>query len=174
MEQILEMITNYGLETVVIALLVNLLTGFSKMPIKAWASKLNDSTKVTRYIVFLPIIFGFLLSFLYANYIKGVFNFDREFITMWLTASSLSLTFYAIFEKLFPSKKKILNDCEIKTSEKILDNITQLVERVAMKETSVVDNTDNAIGDIEEPTEEIKDNKIVLRGNINAGAKTKR
>lgn len=33
MEQILGMITTYGLETVVIALLVNLLTGLVKMPI---------------------------------------------------------------------------------------------------------------------------------------------
>lgn len=62
MEQILEMVTTYGLETVVIALLVNLLTGLVKMPIKAWANKLKDYTKVKRFIVFLPIGFGFLLS----------------------------------------------------------------------------------------------------------------
>ena len=35
MEQILEMITTYGLETVLIALLVNVLTGLVKMPIKS-------------------------------------------------------------------------------------------------------------------------------------------
>ena len=111
MEQILEMRTNYGMETVLSALLVNVLTGLVKMPIKSLANKLNDYTKVTRFIVFLPIGFGFLLSFLYARFMVGVFNFDRAFITMWLTSSSLSLTFYAIFEKLFPSKKKALCDC---------------------------------------------------------------
>ena len=107
----------------VIALLVNILTGLVKLPIKALADKLNDYTKVTRFIVFLPIGFGFLLSFLYVKYMVGTFSFNRAFATMWLTASSLSLTFYAIFEKLFPSKKKLLSDCEIKTSETILANI---------------------------------------------------
>ena len=65
MEQILEMIRIYGLETVVIALLVNIFTGIAKMPIKSLASKLKDYTKVTRFIVFLPVLFGFLFSFLY-------------------------------------------------------------------------------------------------------------
>lgn len=120
MEQILEMIRTYGLETVVIALLVNIFTGIAKMPIKSLASKLKDYTKVTRFIVFLPVLFGFLFSFLYVRLIVGEFNFDREFVTMWLTSSSLSLTFYAILEKLFPSKKKVLSECEIKTSEAIL------------------------------------------------------
>ena len=55
MEQILEMITTYGLETVAIALIINVLTGFVKMPIKSLANKLKDYTKVTRFIVFLPV-----------------------------------------------------------------------------------------------------------------------
>ena len=38
MEQILEMITTYGLETVAIALIINVLTGFVKMPIKSLLS----------------------------------------------------------------------------------------------------------------------------------------
>jgi len=46
MEQILEMITTYGLETVAIALIINVLTGFVKMPIKSLANKLKDYTKI--------------------------------------------------------------------------------------------------------------------------------
>ena len=167
MEQILEMITTYGLETVLIALLVNVLTGLVKMPIKSLANKLNDYTKVTRFIVFLPIGFGFLLSFLYARFMVGVFNFDRAFITMWLTSSSLSLTFYAIFEKLFPSKKKALSDCEIKTSETILTNIRQLVEQFLPKE-AIEETPNEVVAELEEPAvEEVKDNKIILRGKAN-------
>lgn len=167
MEQILEMIKTYGLETVLIALIVNIFTGLAKMPIKYLASKLKDYTRVTRFVVFLPILFGFLFSFLYVRFIEGTFNFDREFITMWLTSSSLSLTFYAIFEKLFPSKKKILSDCEIKTSESILETIKQLVENTLQGD---VENHDLkkivAINKIEK--EEVMDNKIVLRGRGNA------
>lgn len=174
MEQILEMITTYGLETVLIALLVNVLTGLVKMPIKSLANKLNDYTKVTRFIVFLPIGFGFLLSFLYAKFIIGAFNFDRAFITMWLTSSSLSLTFYAIFEKLFPSKKKALSDCEIKTSETILKNIRQLVEQFLPKE-AVEETSNEVVAEIEETAvEEIKENKIILRGKANAEVNVER
>ena len=168
MEQILEMITTYGLETVLIALLVNMLTGLVKMPIKSLANKLNDYTKATRFIVFLPIGFGFLLSFLYARFMIGVFNFDRAFITMWLTSSSLSLTFYAIFEKLFPSREKTLSDCEIKTSETILTNIRQLVEQFLPKD-DVRETPNEEVAEIEETVaEEVKDNKIILRGKANA------
>ena len=174
MEQILEMITSYGLETVLIALLVNVLTGLVKMPIKTLANKLSDYTKVTRFIVFLPIGFGFLLSFLYARFIVGVFNFDRAFITMWLTSSSLSLTFYAIFEKLFPSEKKALSDCEIKTSETILKNIRQLVEQFLPKD-DVEETPNEETAEIEEPVaEEVKDNKIILRGKANAEVNVER
>ena len=174
MEQILEMITTYGLETVLIALLVNVLTGLVKMPIKSLANKLNDYTKVTRFIVFLPIGFGFLLSFLYANFIIGAFDFDRAFITMWLTSSSLSLTFYAIFEKLFPSKKKALSDCEIKTSETILTNIRQLVEQFLPKK-DIEETPNEETTEIEEPVaEEVKDNKIILRGKANAEVNVER
>ena len=174
MEQILEMITTYGLETVLISLLVNVLTGLVKMPIKSLANKLNDYTKVTRFIVFLPIGFGFLLSFLYARFMVGVFNFDRAFITMWLTSSSLSLTFYAIFEKLFPSKKKALSDCEIKTSETILTNIRQLVEQFLPKE-DVKGIPNEEVAEIEEPVaEKAKDNKIILRGKANAEVNVER
>ena len=135
-EKIIQLITQYGLESVVIGLIINFLTGIIKLPIKALASKLKDSTKVTRFIVFLPIALGFLIAFLYSKFIKGDYQFNREFATLWLTSSSLSLTFYAIFEKIFPSKKKLLNNCEIETGEKILQSVTQLVDNYLGKETN--------------------------------------
>lgn len=171
MEQILEMIRTYGLETVVIALLVNIFTGIAKMPIKSLASKLKDYTQITKFIVFLPILFGFLFSFLYMKFIVGKFNFDREFVTMWLTSSSLSLTFYAIFEKLFPSKKKVLSECEIKTSETILESIKQLIESTLQNDAENCDlkqSAENSKGVVEK---EVKDNKIILRGRGNADIK---
>ena len=166
MEQILEIINTYGLETVVIALAVNICTGLIKMPIKALARKLRDYTKVTRLIVFIPIILGFLFSFCYEKYIQNSYIFDRAFITLWLTSSSLSLTFYAIFEKLFPSKKKLLTESEIKTSETILENIKQLIEGILSKEDEI--KTDLKERNNNENTEKIQKNKIILRGNKSA------
>lgn len=174
MEQILEMITTYGLETVIIAVLINVSTGLAKMPIKSLASKLKDYTRVTRFIVFLPILFGFLFSFVYERFIVGAFNFDREFITMWLTSSSLSLTFCAIFEKIFPSKKKILSDCEIKTSETILENIKQLLEKTLQNDVIKGDLKETSTESKCVAGEKVEDNKIILRGRGNANVDIKK
>ena len=57
-EYIIELIKTYGIEPVLLALLINILTGLIKIPIKKLADKLKDSSKVTRFIVFLPIFFN--------------------------------------------------------------------------------------------------------------------
>lgn len=174
MEQILEMIRTYGLETVVIALLVNIFTGIAKIPIKSLASKLKDYTKVTRFIVFFPVLFGFLFSFLYVRFIVGEFNFDREFVTMWLASSSLSLTFYAIFEKMFPSKKKVLSECEIKTSETILESIKRLIEDTLQNDAENHNLEQSAEISKSVAEEKVKENKIILRGRGNAEVDVKK
>ena len=51
MEEIMEAIGQYGLETVLTALLINILTGLIKIPLKKWAERLEDSSKATRFIV---------------------------------------------------------------------------------------------------------------------------
>lgn len=152
MEEILDIIARYGLETVIIALIINVVTGIVKLPIKAWAKRFEDRTKITRYIVFLPIVVGLLITWLYAKFIKGSFAFDTTFTTLWLTASSLSLTFYAIYEKIFPSRKKLLQSNEIKTSEALLEKIKTLIETVGIakenkqeKETVDVNTTETNI-----------------------------
>lgn len=149
MEQIIEIITKYGLETVIIALIINLLTGLIKMPIKALASRAKESSKITRFIVFLPILLGFGITYCYFQFILKSFAFDRVFITQWITSSSLSLTFYAIFEKIFPKRKKILTSKEIEESEKAIEEVSEIVETI-MSETEVK-----------------TPKKIILRGNKN-------
>lgn len=163
MEQILELVKDYGLETVVIALLVNLVVGVVKMPIKVLAGKLKDYTKITRFIVFLPLIFGFLFSFCYAYFIQQAYSFNKEFVTLWLTSSSLSLTFYAIFEKIFPSRKKILSEAEIKASETILEKIKQFIDPALL-------NTEEQAskGKVQQERKEENINKIILRGYSDA------
>lgn len=166
MEQILELINLYGLETVVIALMINIGTGLVKIPIKALASRLKDYTKITRFIVFVPIILGYMMSFIYFKYIESAYMFNCAFVRLWLTSSSLSLTFYAIFEKLFPSKKKLLTECEIKTSEAILENIKQLIEGISFKDNA----SEICMGIVDEnkDIECMQAKKIVLRGTQNA------
>lgn len=125
-EQILQAVATYGLETVVIALAVNILTGIIKLPIKAGARKMKDGSSVTRFIVFLPILLAAGLTLGYGYLTNGSWAIDKERITIWLTASSLSLSIYAIFEKLVPSKRKILESYEIEENKKLIETIKSI------------------------------------------------
>ena len=136
-ELIIELITEYGFETVIIAFLINILTGVIKMPIKKIARKLDDSSVLTRFIVFLPILLGFGITCLYVGLFKNGIVFNREFFTLFGTATSLSLTFYAIFEKLIPSKTAIEHKTEANTSAKILDLIKEVIYTSTTEKESV-------------------------------------
>lgn len=171
MEEIIKAISEYGLESVVIALAINLLTGIIKLPLKKLAGRLEDSTKATRFIVFLPIIFGFALAALYVQFFSGGFTFNQAFITLWVTSSSLSLTFYAIFEKLFPKKQKVLTEEEIAANQAVLNGIqeaaatatedTQPVSEI-VAETSQTEETVQTAAESTDQTAVHK--KIILRG----------
>jgi hypothetical protein len=175
---ILQYICEYGYETVLIALAINILTGLLKTPIKKLSAKLTDSTAVTKYITFLPIIIGFGLSVLYTYFFvakKIVFNGD--FISLWLTSSSLSLAIYAVFEKFFPSKKKVLEDYEIKQNFALIEQLkTKLEEGQPQTVTEIAKDTVEVVNEVitqelvTENTESIEKQaentakKIILRG----------
>ena len=156
MEQIIGFINEYGLETVLAALLINLLTALIKWPIKKCANKLNDKTKVTRFIVFLPVLLGFGVTFLYEEFLGTGFLFDKSFVTMWLTSSSLSLTFYAIVEKLFFGKSSSTQ--EHKESAELIEEIKE--------------GTDNYFENQGEKSEEQSSIKILLKGKSDEKIKT--
>ena len=139
-EQILEMISMYGIETLTIALAINILTGIVKLPIKAIARKMKDGTTLTRWIVFLPVILAAGLTCGYARLKTGNWVFGDSEITIWLTASSLSLSIYAILEKMFPSKRKILEKHEVDENKKLIETI-----KVIANNTSIVSQSPSTI-----------------------------
>ena len=53
---IMELVQDYGLDSVLIAAAVCILTGLIKMPIKSLAAKTKDPSKYTKYITFLPLL----------------------------------------------------------------------------------------------------------------------
>ena len=89
-EDIVEIIARYGLETILIAVTVNILTALIKLPIKYLAGKTKNSARITRFIVVLPLIIGFGATVCYMKLVTGNIIFGRAFITLWLTSSSLS------------------------------------------------------------------------------------
>ena len=162
-EKILQLITEYGLEATVIAIAINTLTGMIKLPIKQCAKRLSDSTKLTRYLVFLPVFIGFGLTALYTWITSGEVEIGHSFITMWVSSSSLSMTFYAFWEKLFPTKERILKECEIEANQKLLEQIKEMADK------NFEEKTENAvIGEMA-----VTDKKIILKrtSSINRGTK---
>ena len=178
-EKILQIITTYGLEAVIIALAVNVLVGVMKLPIKALAKKMEDGTNLTKFLVFLPVLTAAGLTLIYGYAQTGKWTFDKESITLCLTAASLSLSFYAIFEKLIPSKRKILEKYEIEENKKLIEtikNITnsnivepceKMIEEVG---TTVVEEYAEEKQSVSEFTQENNEvvtarKRIVLRGS---------
>lgn len=174
-EQILETVATYGLETIVIALAVNLLTGIIKLPIKAGARKMKDGTSLTRFIVFLPILLAAGLTLVYGYLTKGTWGIGEDGITIWLTASSLSLSIYAIFEKLVPSKRKILEGYEIEENKKLIETIKNITnattaktcgEAVAEVVVAVAEEQTVEVDEIVENNNEAEEDVVVERKRI--------
>ena len=49
----------YGIDVLILGVIVSAITGIVKLPLKAWAQKSINPEKWTRFIVFLPIVLGF-------------------------------------------------------------------------------------------------------------------
>lgn len=174
-DNVVEIIAQYGLETILIAVIVNVLTALIKMPIKYLASKTKHSTRITRFIVVLPLIIGFVITLSYTKLTTGGLSFGKEFVTLWLTSSSLSLTIYAVIEKMLPSKKSVLQDNETEMTEKIIDKLQSIADGVFNKDsTDKQAGKDEPINTVDADTEQRQQNdivneqplceKIVLRG----------
>ena len=104
-----ELVQNYGLDSVLIAAAVCILTGLVKMPIKSLAAKTKDSSKYTKYITFLPLLLGFGVTALYDYILTRSVSFAGVLITLLLTSSCLSLALFALIEKFIRSMIKLFS-----------------------------------------------------------------
>lgn len=158
--EIIRLITDYGVDTLVIALCTVVFTGLFKIPIKKLAEKTRNSKKITRFVTFLPIIIGFGLTILSAYLFTKRVSFDKDFYVQWLSSVSLSLAIYAFWEKFVPSEKKILTEAEVKANK-------AAVEELKSKLVKTTDNADEtqSVNDNGEHAAEHK--KIILTNNKN-------
>ena len=153
MEELAIILQRYGLETVLLALVINLCTALCKIPVKLLARKAKNSADITRFIVFMPIVLGFALTLCYVKLCDRQIVFDNTFMRLWLTASSLSLTFYAVAEKIFVIKRKPEDITATQASKDLIDAIAESVQANETDENSV-STMENQVSQ-----------KIVLRGH---------
>lgn len=162
-----DFIASYHLETIVIAIIVTALTGVLKLSIKKLATKAKNSSNITRFIVFMPIVLGFGLSVCYENFIVKNLSFDKDFYLLWLSSSGLSLTIYSILEKVFPSRRKILQASEIQQNKELIKELKESFLGAASEKT-----LPKSISDVIDSAVKISEEKIVLKGSKRAEVKT--
>lgn len=154
-----QLITDYGVDTLVIALCTVVFTGLFKIPIKKLAEKTKNSKKITRFVTFLPILFGFGLTVLTTYLLTKQVSFNKDFFVQWLSAVSLSLAIYAFWEKFVPSEKKILTDAEIKANKAVVEELkNKLVETVGNADEAQSVNDSNG-------EQVVEHKKIILTNN---------
>ncbi len=167
----IDFVLEYGLEPVILALAINIVTGLVKLPLKALARKSRDSAAYTRFLVFLPILTGLCLTALYFMILNRRVKINDRFVSLWLSSASLSLSFYAVFEKLIPSKNKIVKDEDLKRCKQILSEILKVTKDGEKSEKDIDDvgcSVDADNFSAYDRKENIEHKRIILRGNIDA------
>ena len=157
----LELMQDHGLNSLIIAILVFILTAIVKMPLKKLAARSKDKSKYTRYITFLPLIISFGITILYEYILNGKVVFTEDILKLWLTSSSLSLAIYAFKEKFFPGSKKIMTEEEIAENEEAIEKMNEAIS----DRNLTVGEVESAITNVKtESTTDSSKEKIILRG----------
>ncbi len=128
MDKLIALLSDDGAITAIAALATVILTGIIKLPLKKLAEKFTCAKKITRFIVFLPLVTGFGMTTLINFLLTGQSHFDAQFFMKWLSAVSLSLAIYAFWEKFVPSEKKFLTETEIQANKEAVEKIKESLE----------------------------------------------
>ncbi len=129
---IIRLLAEYKVESIFLALLINVLTGLVKKPIKHFAKKKQSHERITRFIVLLPLLIGFIVDLSYSFLSKEYIIVDSVFINFYIKTTSLSLSFYAIYEKLF--SLKVNKKCGVDISKQILLELDKCFNSVSLDE----------------------------------------
>lgn len=180
-EQILSILSSYGADVIMLALLINFITGIVKIPIKSYADKKGAS--VGKYLTLIPILLGFGFAFLYQFLACGWENITAEAVfSKGVSCASLSLALYAVFEKFFPKNsrredpggsenaKLSENEGKVQEIEKATD--ASIADVTQPNDTSTKEEKQDSDSTEEQAKKVLK--KIILRGISNEQAGTEK
>ncbi len=157
MQTVLNFITNYGLETVILAVAVNLLTAIIKIPIKKVAN-LGGVKKYTGFIVFIPIILSFILAVTFESFKNQTFTLNEAVLTTTINVASLSLAIYAVIEKVIPKNYVYMTKEELAENSAVIQKLKRSIEAETEQSSSIINEEIN-----KETT--TANEVIVLKGN---------
>lgn len=160
MSNVMEILREYSADTVILALVINVLTALIKKPIKIIAKKRENPQRITKFIVFVPIIAGFFVNLSYAYIFPFAAKLNQsEFYSLWLSSTSLALAFYAFAEK-FIHKKENENE-SANSSDLTYESVIAFMESALKQYGLIKDN------DIEGKTSKQLRKKIIIKENKN-------
>ncbi|MFA5676573.1 MAG: hypothetical protein WDA65_08655 [Christensenellales bacterium] len=156
-----------GIETLLIAVCVNVFTAAVKIPIKKLSKKLNAKAQINRFITLLPLLLSFGFTTLYMSlFIKAGKLFEEEFIILWLSSSSLSLALYAIFEKFFGGKIAETTKEEMKSAQEIIEMVAKRVAEALPPVSETVLQSAHEDTETNPKQASVEKGKIILRGGL--------
>ena len=154
MQEVIKIVSENNLETVIIALLVNVITAVVKIPLKRNSGKVK---KYTGYIVFIPIAISLILALTYQYLTTKTLSFNQSVITTWLTSASVSLAIYAVIEKVIPKNYVYLTEEEQALNLAVIEKL-----KTATVSYAVSENNDLTVINGEQKTNDTAN--IVLKG----------
>ena len=166
-EKILNILSTYGADVILIALLINITTGIIKITLKKCLKAKGVS--IGKYITLIPILLGFGFAFLSEWLICGADNVVMETVfSKGITCASLSLSLYAIYEKFFPKSNGDIHsesesggeDAENAGKEK---SSTEKISETQNGDANTKVNISNNAQSFDFETK-IKNSRIILRG----------
>lgn len=110
MESVMKFLKSGGVEALILAIAVLLLTALIKIPIKKYAEKRVIPEKITRFIPIIPFLLGGLFSMVVGCWKRGVIEFDDEFFNLWLSSAGLSIALYSCYENFRDSENISFED----------------------------------------------------------------
>lgn len=165
MEEVIGIVTSYGMDTILIALSINIATNLLKVPIKKISAKLEPKgMNVKKYITLLPLILGIIFASLATGLFIDKGNFWNEKTSVLAVSSgSLSLALYAIFEKFMKSSKQ---DNQLYTAED-LEKAKNIINKFddAVNKANTLDDSDNNI-EKDDSTEILNNENLLVIENL--------
>lgn len=159
-ESILNSISDFSFEVLIIAITVFILTNIIKQPIKKITNKLNESKRLATnsVIVLVPITLSTIVTILYYGISSNTW-FSMTHVKTIINSSILSISIYAIYERIKLIIKNAINGNNDK-------ELIQETEKDIKKLLSKIKNDQQKIKDIEKHisqlTKEIDLNEDVI------------
>lgn len=146
--EILDFLSNFSWEILVISVILFILTMFIKWPIKRATSKLEENKRkaVNSVIIAIPVILSFVITPLFFGIVKNEW-FSLMIIEDAITSSLLSISFFVIYQRIIIVIKGFISNKKSVENISISETITTIKNDIKSLNL-ILKNDENKLKDI--------------------------